>query len=365
MLLVVPIFCGGLNWLVDRLAYRHLRESTKLAPLVSAIGVSFIFMNVGLLWGGVPMKVFGLGRAAAAPKAFPELVSNANLLGQSPVEFTGKDVMVFVVTLPLMALLTWFVKRTREGKAMRAVAQDRLAAQLMGIPVDRVIGQTFLIGGGLAGVASVVFSVYNNTIYFQMGYRAGIDAFTAAVLGRDWKFARCRAGRIGYRFGPRVLRPISGDALDKRARVRRIDSRARVPPVGVARFAREGESVMAARRTIPFHWSFLIVAALIPLIELLIPGDHHIGALLRPIFIMAMLGLGLNILTGFTGLLNLGVAAFMAVGAYSYAILTCDIYPFRLGFWSATIITVLVGLDGRSLPWPAHDPPCAAIIWPS
>ena len=68
-------------------------------------------------------------------------------------------------------------------KAMRAVAQDRLAAQLMGIPVDRVIGQTFLIGGGLAGVASVVSSVYNNTIYFQMGYRAGIDAFTAAVLG--------------------------------------------------------------------------------------------------------------------------------------------------------------------------------------
>src|SRR5271170_4056930 len=183
MLVVVPLFCGGLNWLADRFAYRHLRESTKLAPLVSAIGVSFIFMNIGLLWGGLPMKVFGLGRAATAPKAFPELVSNANLLGQSAVEFTWKDVMVFVVTLPLMVLLTWFVKRTRAGKAMRAVAQDRLAAQLMGIPVDRVIGQTFLIGGALAGVASVVFSVYNNTIYFQMGYRAGIDAFTAAVLG--------------------------------------------------------------------------------------------------------------------------------------------------------------------------------------
>ena len=68
-----------------------------------------------------------------------------------------------------------------------------------------------------------------------------------------------------------------------------------------------------------------------------------------------MLGLGLNILTGFTGLLNLGVAAFMAVGAYSYAILTCDIYPFRLGFWPATIITVLVGLTVGTLPWPAHD----------
>ena len=183
MLIIVPLFCGGLNWLADRFAYRHLRESTKLAPLVSAIGVSFVFMNIGLLWGGVPMKVFGLGRAAAAPKDFPGLISNFNLLGQSVVQFTGKDLMVFVVTLPLMALLTWFVKSTRAGKAMRAVAQDRLAAQLMGIPVDRVIGQTFLIGGGLAGVASVVSSVYNNTIYFQMGYRAGIDAFTAAVLG--------------------------------------------------------------------------------------------------------------------------------------------------------------------------------------
>src|SRR5579871_2011589 len=113
MLLVVPFFCGGLNWLVDRLAYRHLRESTKLAPLVSAIGVSFVFMNLGLLWGGIPMKVFGFGRAAAAPKDFPIIVPNTNLLGESAVEFTYKDLMVFVVTVPLMALLTWFVKRTR------------------------------------------------------------------------------------------------------------------------------------------------------------------------------------------------------------------------------------------------------------
>ena len=183
LLVVAPLFCGGLNWLVDRLAYRHLRESTRLAPLVSAIGVSFVFMNIGLLWGGMPMRVFGLGQAAAAPKDFPSLISNANLFGTSAVQFTAKDLMVVVVTLPLMALLTWFVKATRAGKAMRAVAQDRLAAQLMGIPVDRVIGQTFFIGGGLAGVASVVFALYNNTIYFQMGYRAGIEAFTAAVLG--------------------------------------------------------------------------------------------------------------------------------------------------------------------------------------
>jgi branched-chain amino acid transport system permease protein len=183
LLAIVPVFCGGLNWLVDRLAYRHLRGATKLAPLVSAIGVSFVFMNLGFFWGGLPMDVFGMGKAAAAPKDFPVLVSNNNLLGNSNVQFTAKDLMVGVVTIPLMIALTWFVKRTRTGKAMRAVAQDQLAAKLMGIDVNRIIGATFLIGGALAGVASVVSALYNNSIYFQMGYRAGMDAFTAAVLG--------------------------------------------------------------------------------------------------------------------------------------------------------------------------------------
>ena len=183
LLLLAPLFCGGLNWLTDRLAYRHLRNSTKLAPLVSAIGVSFVFINLGLFWGGIPMEVFGLGKAAAAPKDFPALVSNMNFFGDSNIQFTPKDAMVIGVTLPLMLALTWYVKRTRAGKALRAVAQNRVAAQLMGIPVDKVIGQTFFIGGALGGVGSVVFALYNNTIYFQMGYRAGIDAFTAAVLG--------------------------------------------------------------------------------------------------------------------------------------------------------------------------------------
>lgn len=93
-----------------------------------------------------------------------------------------------------------------------------------------------------------------------------------------------------------------------------------------------------------FHWTFLAIAALIPLFELLLPGGRRVGDLLRPIFIMAILGLGLNMLTGFTGLLNLGVAAFMALGAYAYAILTCDIYPFRLGFWGGAAGAVGMGL---------------------
>jgi branched-chain amino acid transport system permease protein len=141
-------------------------------------------MNIGLFWGGMEMEVFGGGKAAAAPKNFPNLLSNENLLGpDSNLQFTVQDLMILGVTIPLMLGLTLFIQYTRFGKAMRAVAQDRVAAQLMGIDVNRVIGVAFILGGALAGAASLVYSLYNNTIYFQMGYRAGLDAFTAAVVG--------------------------------------------------------------------------------------------------------------------------------------------------------------------------------------
>ncbi|MSR28156.1 MAG: branched-chain amino acid ABC transporter permease [Phycisphaerales bacterium] len=183
MLVGSALFCGALNWSLDRVAYRALRRSSKLALLVSAIGCSFICMNLGLFWGGLPMDVFAGGVAAAAPKDFPALVPQVNLLGESFIRITPADALVFAVTIPLMVALTLMVNRTNLGRAMRAVAQDPVAASLMGIPVDRVIGATFFIGGALGGFASVVYSLYNNTIGFQMGTRAGLDAFTAAVLG--------------------------------------------------------------------------------------------------------------------------------------------------------------------------------------
>jgi branched-chain amino acid transport system permease protein len=187
LMLLVPTFCATLNWSVDRLAYKPLRNAPRLAPLVSAIGVSFMFMNLGQLWGGIPMDVFGGGRAAAAPKSFPPLVSNTNVLAalgiDSGVQFTYRDLFVFGVTLPLLTGLTLFVKHTTLGKAMRATAQHPVAAQLMGIDVNKVIGATFIIGGALAGFAAVIYPLFNPTIYFQLGFRTGMDAFTAAVLG--------------------------------------------------------------------------------------------------------------------------------------------------------------------------------------
>ncbi|HRI89226.1 MAG TPA: branched-chain amino acid ABC transporter permease [Candidatus Hydrogenedentes bacterium] len=184
LLIIVPLFCATLNWSIDRLAYRPLRDAPRLAPLVSAIGVSFVLINIGLFWGGLRMDVFNGGVAAASPKDFPWIVSSANLLGpDSNIILTWNELLVFAITVPLMIGLSVLVKFTRLGKAMRAVAQNPTAARLMGIDVDRVIGATFLIGGALAGAAAVGYSSYNHTIYFQMGFRVGMDAFTAAVLG--------------------------------------------------------------------------------------------------------------------------------------------------------------------------------------
>ena len=171
MLLVVPAFCAGVNLAIDRIVYRPLRNAPKLVPLVSAIGVSFVLMNIGLLWGG------------AADLDFPNLVSRQNLLGENSLQITYKDVMVVAITVPIMAVLTVLVKHTNLGKAMRATAQNPTAARLMGINVDRVISATFLIGGALGGAASVIYGLYVNTIGYQIGFQNGLYAFTAAVLG--------------------------------------------------------------------------------------------------------------------------------------------------------------------------------------
>jgi branched-chain amino acid transport system permease protein len=168
---VVMLFCAALNRAVDWVVYKPLRRAPKLTPLVSAIGVSFVFMGIGQVWKGV------------IDLDFPDVLPNRNLLGSSELRFTAKDLFVVCVTLPLMAGLTAFVKFTRLGKAMRATAQNPAAAQLMGIDVDRVIGATFLIGGALAGAAALIYGLTINTVSFQMGYQNGLYAFTAAVLG--------------------------------------------------------------------------------------------------------------------------------------------------------------------------------------
>ncbi|HXD85836.1 MAG TPA: branched-chain amino acid ABC transporter permease [Urbifossiella sp.] len=170
MLVAAPIFCAALNVAVDRFVYKPVRHAPKLTAIVSAIGVSFLFMNAGLFWRG------------ATDVNFPNLVNNDNLAGGG-LRITWQDLMVLGVTVPTMIALSAFVRHTTLGKAMRATAQNPTAAALMGIHVDRVIAATFAIGGALAGIASVVYGLYFNTVGYQMGFQNGVYAFTAAVLG--------------------------------------------------------------------------------------------------------------------------------------------------------------------------------------
>ena len=174
--LLTMLTTAALNVAIDRLAYRPLRRSPRLAPLITAIGVSFMLENLALLWKG------------PAPIAYPDVFPSVDILREwfgvdSAIFLTTKDVLVVVATIPLMIGLTYFVRRTRWGKAMRATAQDRETAQAMGIDVERTILVTFLVGGALAGAAGLIQGMYYNIGMWWMGYQAGLRAFTAAVLG--------------------------------------------------------------------------------------------------------------------------------------------------------------------------------------
>jgi branched-chain amino acid transport system permease protein len=166
------IVCGVLNVMIERVGYRPLRGAPKLAPLITAVGFSFILQNVGELWEG------------PSQRSVPDLIHG----GTTVVTFFGvviqrDDVLAVGVTIPLVLLLTTFINKSRLGKAMRATAQDPEAARLMGINVDTTISLTFLLGGLLAGAAGLVYALYQTSIWYFQGFNAGLIAFTAAVMG--------------------------------------------------------------------------------------------------------------------------------------------------------------------------------------
>src|SRR4051794_29196296 len=171
-LVVAMAMSGSLTVLIERVAYRPLRSAPKLAPLITAVGMSFILQNVGLLWRG------------GSQVGIPDLINAQHTLFTIfGVPVQNGDVLAVAVTVPLLMLMTSFIGRSRLGKAMRATAQDPEAARLMGINVDTTISLTFLIGGMLAGAAGLIYALYQTTIWYFQGFTGGLVAFTAAVMG--------------------------------------------------------------------------------------------------------------------------------------------------------------------------------------
>ena len=167
---VSMVVMGIVGVVIERLAYRRLRNAPRLAPLITAIGVSFILQNI----------VFVV--VSNSIVTTPQIIPNTQL-ALGPISINLINLFVIVLAVGLMVALQLFIGRTRLGRAMRSTAIDRDAAQLMGVDINTTIALTFFIGSALAGAAGVVQGLYFGITVFNIGFQAGLKAFTAAVLG--------------------------------------------------------------------------------------------------------------------------------------------------------------------------------------
>jgi branched-chain amino acid transport system permease protein len=173
-IVVAMIFSAAYGYANERIAYRRLRKAHMLAPLTSAIGIStflqyFIFLNVSK-------------EKVQFPRYYSDWLTTHDLTF-GPVEISYLRVAILGLTLLIMGALFYLINFTRLGIALRATAQDQLMASLVGVPVDKIIAFTFILGSALAAVAGVMVAMYTNVLVFDAGYRVGLKAFTAAILG--------------------------------------------------------------------------------------------------------------------------------------------------------------------------------------
>jgi branched-chain amino acid transport system permease protein len=184
MFLAAMLACGALGVVIERFAYRPLRDAPRIAPLISALGVSFFLQNSALLLFGAQFRSydsFVLG--SANPEFFEPGPLTDPVFVVKNVNVQLVQVIVLATTVGLMAALTFLVAKTQVGKAMRATSYDREATAMMGIDTDRVIATTFFIGSLLAGAAGVMFGLLFSQVFHFMGFLAGLKGFTAAVVG--------------------------------------------------------------------------------------------------------------------------------------------------------------------------------------
>ena len=169
-LVVIMVLFSLVNASIEFVAYRPLRRAPRLAALITAVGMSFIVQNVSLAFYGVNFH------------SVPSFIPRTEAIGIGDITYSWNKLSALLITIPVLILLSWFVSSTKQGKAMRAVAQDTEASAMMGINVNRTISVAFAIAGALAGAAGIVYLLQFNMRY-DTGFELGLIAFTAAVLG--------------------------------------------------------------------------------------------------------------------------------------------------------------------------------------
>ena len=175
LLIILPVtmaVCAALSYWIERIAYRPLRNAPRLAPLISAIGMSILLQTIAMMiWSRNPMT-------------YPQLLPSSPIeVFGSGATITGKEIVIIAVALLVMCGLLFLVEKTKLGRAMRATAEQTQIAALMGVNPNRVISITFMLGGALAGLAGVMIASNYGNVHFYMGFIPGLKAFTAAVLG--------------------------------------------------------------------------------------------------------------------------------------------------------------------------------------
>ena len=177
------VVCAALNFTIEKLAYRPLRSAPRLAPLITAMGMSLLLQTIAMIiW-------------KPNPKPYPSLLPNDPIdLGGPVISVT--QILILGLTTAILAVLMWLVNRTKLGRAMRATAENPRVAALMGVKPDMVISATFIIGAALAAVAGVMWAANYGTVQHAMGFLPGLKAFTAAVLGGIGNLAGAVVGGV-------------------------------------------------------------------------------------------------------------------------------------------------------------------------
>jgi branched-chain amino acid transport system permease protein len=181
--MVAIVVCAALNYAIEKVAYRPLRNAPRLAPLITAMGMSLLLQTLAMIiW-------------KPNPKSFPQLLPTDPIDLGGPV-ITYTQILILGVTAVVLATLMWLVNRTKLGRAMRATAENPRVASLMGVKPDMVISATFIIGAALAAVAGIMWAANYGTVQHSMGFMPGLKAFTAAVLGGIGNLAGAVVGGI-------------------------------------------------------------------------------------------------------------------------------------------------------------------------
>jgi branched-chain amino acid transport system permease protein len=331
------VFGGGLNLLVERAAFAPFKGRSKMAPLMATLGLSFVFYQISLIWryflpNWLPGEHRSVPGVPELPRdRIPELLPAFNLLGESRVIFTPKELAVILIALACAVGVGLFLQRTRTGRAIRAISQNEDLAYIVGVNPASIIRRAFMLGGALAGMAAFVFALYYTRPFANAGAQSGLIAFAAAILGGIGNpVGALLAGLllgVGAAFSDRFLltqwTPVLIQALLIGLLVLRPSGLGGDEVSGAVGSERDAVALTPNAHRSRTESIWLTVAftgfLLYPVLDQTL-GWYRLSSL-TSIGIFVVLALGLNILLGWAGLLNLGFAVSFGVGGYVAAIL--------------------------------------------